>query len=180
MSDEKSKGVARACANIALAKYWGKADTRWNVPAVPSISMTLDKLVTHTQVTFDPSLRADELRIDGRRTSNTEAARIVELLDRVRKEARLKCPARVHTRNDFPTAAGLASSASGFAALAAAACSAAGLRTSAKNSARCPGNQARRRLARFTAALLSCLLEKKGTEISVQDRSQAPIIGMFS
>ena len=132
MSGKKKQGVARACANIALAKYWGKADKRWNVPAVPSISMTLDRLVTQTQVTFDPSLRADELRIDGRRTSRNEAARITELLDRVRKQARLKCPARVHTRNDFPTAAGLASSASGFAALAAAASSAAGLRMSDK------------------------------------------------
>ena len=40
---------ARACANIALAKYWGKSDVKRNVPAVPSISLTLDQLVTETR-----------------------------------------------------------------------------------------------------------------------------------
>ena len=129
---EIKKGTARACANIAWSKYWGKADTRYNIPAVPSVSMTVDRLVTHTQVTFDPRLRSDELRLDGRRTSTIEAERIVALLDRIRKAARIKDRARVASRNDFPTAAGLASSASGFAALAAAASSAAGLSVSNK------------------------------------------------
>jgi len=121
---------ARACANIALAKYWGKADVKRNVPAVPSISMTLDQLVTETKVRFDPDLRADHVRLDGRRASTEEAARVVAMLDRVRKEARLRMHARVSSHNHFPTAAGLASSASGFAALAAAASAAAGLRSS--------------------------------------------------
>lgn len=126
MSEDRS-ARARACANIALAKYWGKSDVRRNVPAVPSISLTLDRLTTETKVTFDEELARDEVRLDGRRATDTETQRVVAMLDRVRKEAKLRMRARVSSRNDFPTAAGLASSASGFAALAAASASAAGL-----------------------------------------------------
>jgi len=118
---------ARACANIALAKYWGKNDLELNLPAVPSISMTLDGLVTKTRVRFDPSLEADVVHLDGRVASAAEAARVVELLERVRGLAKTSVFAEVHSENAFPTAAGLASSASGFAALSAAACKAAGL-----------------------------------------------------
>ena len=121
MSDRPNEASARACANIALAKYWGKSDVKRNVPAVPSISMTLDQLVTETRVRFDPSLEADNVRLDGRRASTEEAARVVGMLDRIRREARIRIRARVSSHNHFPTAAGLASSASGFAALAAAA-----------------------------------------------------------
>lgn len=130
MSAPPIEATARACANIALAKYWGKADVKRNVPAVPSISMTLDQLVTETRVRFDPELRADSVRLDGRRASTQEAARVVAMLDRIRREAGLRWFARVRSHNHFPTAAGLASSASGFAALAASASSAAGLRRS--------------------------------------------------
>ena len=128
----KGEATARACANIALAKYWGKADIRRNVPAVPSISLTLDPLVTETRVRFDSSLEVDEVRLDGRRATSDERDRVVELLTRVRREARIRTKAQVSTHNRFPTAAGLASSASGFAALAASASSAAGLRVSSR------------------------------------------------
>jgi len=130
MSGRPNEASARACANIALAKYWGKSDVKRNVPAVPSISMTLDQLVTETRVRFDPSLAADSVRLDGRRASTEEAARVVAMLDRVRRDARMRVRAKVSSHNHFPTAAGLASSASGFAALAAAASAAAGLRHS--------------------------------------------------
>ncbi len=132
MSERAFEASARACANIALAKYWGKADVKWNVPAVPSISLTLDQLVTETRVRFDPSLRADLVRLDGRRASPKEAERVVAMLDRIRSEADLHLKAHVTSHNRFPTAAGLASSASGFAALAAAASEAAGLRFNAR------------------------------------------------
>jgi len=94
--------------------------------------MTLDQLVTETRVRFDASLDADRIRLDGRRASTEEAARVIAMLDRVRREARLRLRARVSSHNHFPTAAGLASSASGFAALAAAAAGAAGLRLSSR------------------------------------------------
>ncbi|MEM7435079.1 MAG: diphosphomevalonate decarboxylase [Myxococcota bacterium] len=128
MNNAGPEVIARAHANIALAKYWGKADVRHNVPAVPSISLTLDQLVTETRVRFDPSLSDDEVRLDGRRATATERARVVEMLNRVRRAAAIRTRARVSSHNRFPTAAGLASSASGFAALAGAATHAAGLR----------------------------------------------------
>ncbi|MGB9338707.1 MAG: diphosphomevalonate decarboxylase [Polyangiales bacterium] len=127
MIESPMEASARACANIALAKYWGKADVKRNVPAVPSVSLTLDQLVTETRVRFDRSLGADLVRLDGRRATETEADRVIAMLNRVRREARLRLKARVSSHNHFPTAAGLASSASGFAALAAAASAAAGI-----------------------------------------------------
>ncbi len=122
-----NRAVARACSNIALSKYWGKSDIEHNLPAVPSISMTLSGLVTTTSVRFDGSLKEDQVRLDDRVASAREAVRVCELLDRVRALAQIDARAEVDTRNDFPTAAGLASSASGFAALAGAACAAAGV-----------------------------------------------------
>ena len=124
------QGSARARANIALAKYWGKSDEQLNLPAVPSISMTLDPLVTETSVHFEPGLAQDTLALDGAPASEGERRRASELLDRIRERAGLQLRARVESRNDFPTAAGLASSASGFAALAGAAARAAGLELS--------------------------------------------------
>lgn len=118
---------ARACANIALAKYWGKSDVALNLPAVPSISMTLDRLVTETRVSFDGALAEDVVLLDGSEAMGSARRRVIELLERVRERAGLETHARVETANRFPTAAGLASSASGFAALAAAATVAAGL-----------------------------------------------------
>ena len=120
-------GSARAIAhaNIALAKYWGKSDVLHNLPAVPSISLTLAELTTETEVSFDADLERDELVLDGRVSTSSEMRRVVALLDRVRTEAGVQRHARVVSENRFPTAAGLASSASGFAALAAAAMEAA-------------------------------------------------------
>lgn len=132
MTETRLEASARACANIALAKYWGKADVKRNIPAVPSISLTLDQLVTETRVRFDPSLSSDLVRLDGRRATEAEADRVIAMLNRVRREARLRVKAHVSSHNHFPTAAGLASSASGFAALAASASAAAGIRFNAR------------------------------------------------
>ncbi len=118
--------TARALAhsNIALAKYWGKRDAALNIPAVGSISITLDALHTDTRVTFDPGLTNDELWLDEREQSTD---RVSVVLDLVRERAGFDHRARVVSSNNFPTGAGLASSASGFAALAVAAGAAAGL-----------------------------------------------------
>ncbi len=120
-----ARAIARA--NIALAKYWGKSDDATNLPAVPSVSLTLDPLVTETTVTFDPGLDADAFVLDGEPAREGELARVRALLDEVRAASGLTDHARVESANQFPTAAGLASSASGFAALAGAASRAAGL-----------------------------------------------------
>ena len=118
---------ATARANIALAKYWGKADDTLNLPAVPSVSITLDPLTTRTRVHFRSDLDADRFSLDGKPAQAKETARVTKLLDSVRSAAALKLFAEVESANDFPTASGLASSASGFCALAAAARAAAGL-----------------------------------------------------
>jgi diphosphomevalonate decarboxylase len=122
-----SRATATAHANIALAKYWGKLDQGKNLAAVPSLSLTLNALKTRTTVELDPSLGEDELTLDGRPARDKEKKRVVALLDRVRALAGSSARARVTSANSFPTAAGLASSASGFAALALAATRAAGL-----------------------------------------------------
>jgi diphosphomevalonate decarboxylase len=119
--------AAIACSNIALCKYWGKLDSERNLPAVPSLSLTLEALRTTTEVTFTPGLAEDELRLNGEVAPLEASARVSKLLERVRREAGSTLRARVSSVNDFPTAAGLASSASGFAALALAARHAAGL-----------------------------------------------------
>lgn len=121
------KARARACANIALAKYWGKSDTGRNLTAVPSLSVTLDGLVTETEVEFVPGLPRDEVELDGLPATGRVLERAVLLLDRVRALAGSTARARVRSHNAFPTAAGLASSASGFAALAVACDAALGL-----------------------------------------------------
>lgn len=123
---ECALGRATARANIALAKYWGKSDIAHNLPAVPSISLTLEELVTETEVRFVSGLEHDDFALDGRPATPTEMKRAVALLDRVRSHAGISHGARVTSYNRFPTAAGLASSASGFAALATAATQAAG------------------------------------------------------
>jgi diphosphomevalonate decarboxylase len=118
--------VATAHSNIALAKYWGKRARPGNYPAVPSVSVTLAGLSTKTSVRFDPALGADELVLNGKLQTGDALARASELLDRVRAAAGSTLRARIETANDFPTASGLASSASGFAALALAAAKAIG------------------------------------------------------
>lgn len=121
------KATAVARANIALAKYWGKSDETLNLPAVPSVSMTLAPMRTETSVVLEPTLDHDVFELDGTRASDKESARVATMLAEIRAEAHDKTHARVASRNFFPTASGLASSASGFAALAAAARAAYGL-----------------------------------------------------
>lgn len=126
----KRIGRAEACANIALAKYWGKSDRGDNLTAVPSLSLSLDALRTRTEVVFDDRLDRDVVTMGGEELTSRPLERVSVHLDRIRERAGLKLRARVMSENNFPTAAGLASSASGFAALATAAAQAAGLELS--------------------------------------------------
>jgi diphosphomevalonate decarboxylase len=123
------RASARARANFALVKYWGKSDARLNVPAVGSISITLDALWSDTDVEFDERLGADELSLDGQRRAD-QLAKVSACLDLLRERAGVRTRARVTSSNNFPTGAGLASSASGFAALVTAAAGALNLELS--------------------------------------------------
>jgi diphosphomevalonate decarboxylase len=121
------EAVAISHPNIALAKYWGKRAYGHNLPAVPSLSVTLSGMLTKTRVAFDPSLADDVLILNRAEAPEAQTARVRSLLNRVRSRAGITHRARVESTNDFPTASGLASSASAFSALAVAAMRAAGL-----------------------------------------------------
>ncbi len=118
--------TARAHANIALIKYWGKRPGPLNLPATASLSITLGALATTTKVSFDPDLAADRVTINDR-GDPAVTCRISAWLDLVRAAAGAEWHAAIDSRNNFPTAAGLASSASGFAALVVAAEAALGI-----------------------------------------------------
>ena len=119
--------TALAHPNIAFIKYWGNRDERLRLPVNGSISMNLDGLFTRTTVSFQPSLGLDELIINGHEVTGKGLDRVSGILDIVRKAAGSDLRAEVLSENNFPTGAGIASSAAAFAALALAAANAAGL-----------------------------------------------------
>src|SRR5215208_2002233 len=119
--------TAQASPNIAFIKYWGNRDNALRVPGNGSISMNLDGLYTRTTVSFQPSLPFDELIINGHEIRGAGLDRIAYLLDIIRGMAGLQERAEVISENNFPSGAGIASSASAFAALALAGSKAAGL-----------------------------------------------------
>lgn len=111
----------RAYTNIALIKYWGKKDTTWMLPQNNSLSLTLDAFYTDTQVEFNEKFTADELWIDGQKQDTRALKKAQIILDLVRTRAQTDLKAKISSINHVPTAAGLASSASGLSALAGAA-----------------------------------------------------------
>ena len=114
----KAIGIARAHTNIALIKYWGKRDKDLFLPMNSSLSLTLDAFYTDTKVTFDDSLTEDSFLLNGKRQSEKEISKISRFLDLFCEYIGKRPFARVESLNFVPTAAGLASSASAFAALA--------------------------------------------------------------
>ncbi|MCC4311599.1 diphosphomevalonate decarboxylase [Carnobacterium maltaromaticum] len=120
-------GKARAYTNIALIKYWGKKDDDLILPMNSSLSLTLDAFYTETTVHFDATLKEDQFYLNQTLQNPTQTKKTTRFLDLVRQEAGITTPAIIESTNYVPTAAGLASSASGFAALAGAASLASGL-----------------------------------------------------
>lgn len=112
----QSSGHAYAPANIALAKYWGKRDAKLNLPNNGSLSISLGTLGTKTTVTaLDAAqdcvkLNGQEMPVDSAFYQKVVA--FVNLFRRQQPQSLL-----IDSHNSIPTAAGLASSASGFAAL---------------------------------------------------------------
>ena len=150
-SSSERKATCRAGSNIAFIKYWGVADAGFalggrhpgplsprqtkdlNIPLNNSISMTLADAHTTTTVAWDDSARlpTDTVVIDGVQLKRAPAQRIVDHLDRLRALAGVPYKARVVSNNNFPMASGIASSASGFAALTVAGAAALGHRLDA-------------------------------------------------
>ncbi|TPR25546.1 diphosphomevalonate decarboxylase [Apilactobacillus micheneri] len=125
MSLDNNPITARAHTNIALVKYWGKKDEKLIIPNNSSISLTLDEFYTETTVNFDDNLHQDIMYLDNKKVNSIKS--ITNFMDIVRNLSNINKFAKIISYNHVPTSAGLASSASGFAALAAATSKAAGL-----------------------------------------------------
>ena len=131
-----NKTTAVACSNIAFVKYWGKRDKTLRLPLNSSLSVALSQATTTTTVALNPDLAEDEVVIEGQAAPDPVRLRVIRHLDRIRQMARVEQRARVASRNSFPRDAGIASSASGFAALTLAATRAAGLELSTRELSR--------------------------------------------
>lgn len=125
MSEKRATAIASP--NIAFIKYWGNRDSALRLPANASLSMTLSNLHTNTTVIFDDRLEADQIEINGNPASEEAASRVTSHLDLIRTLSGLPYFASISSQSNFPAGAGIASSASAFAALTAAASKAAGL-----------------------------------------------------
>lgn len=123
-----SIATATAHPNIAFIKYWGNLDNDLRLPANPSISMCLDGLVTETTVRWDDAASSDELTLNGESASQQAIDRVSKHLDQLRERLKISAKAVVTSTNNFPMGAGIASSASAFAALTVAAVAAAGVK----------------------------------------------------
>lgn len=113
--------TVRAHTNIALIKYWGKANKALKIPFNSSLSLTLDQFYTDTKVTYDESLTKDVFILDDVLVEDHIAKRVYWFMDQIRERYNISLFARIESWNHVPKEAGLASSASAFAALAKAA-----------------------------------------------------------
>ena len=106
--------TAYAPANIALAKYWGKRDRVLNLPVNGSLSISLG---SHGSRTSIRAADADSIILNGERVAGDSPLhrRTFAFIEHIRRGA--PQPLAISSENTIPTAAGLASSASGFAAL---------------------------------------------------------------
>lgn len=116
LSDSKKARVFSP-VNIALAKYWGKRDVKLNLPTNGSISVSLENYGSFTTVEFHHSFLSDELILNGK-PQPEKLSKVQKVLNEVRKASGISLFARVQSKNNFPTGAGLASSASGISAVA--------------------------------------------------------------
>lgn len=108
--------TAKAHTNIALIKYWGKSDSVLNLPTTSSLSMTLEPFFTTTSVSYTDE-KKDRLILNH---EEQDSQRVSRFLDVFRENYGNFPKIQVTSENQVPTAAGLASSASSFAALTAA------------------------------------------------------------
>lgn len=112
------KATSKSPANIAFIKYWGKTDPKKRIPQNNSISMCLSDLYSLCTVEFSPKFKSDKIEfLEEKVVEEKEIARIIEVLERLRNLANCQFKARVATKNNFPKATGIASSASGLSAV---------------------------------------------------------------
>lgn len=133
------KSSAIAHSNIALIKYWGRSqhhDPNLNIPLNDTVSITKYgltdgiQLQTHTTIEFSSDYDEDQAAVGGQQIMGRHLERIIRVIDHLRDISKISYKFKMQSKNDFPTQAGLASSASAFAALALAAAYALGLKFS--------------------------------------------------
>lgn len=165
-----TKAAVRAHTNIALIKYWGKADETLFLPMNSSISLTLDGLYTDTFVEISDTFTEDQFYLNDVLQSPEETAKISRFLDLFRNKSGITHFIQVKSVNHVPTAAGLASSASAFAALAGALNRATGLNMDLETLS----TYARRGSGSATRSLFGGFVEwQKGT--SSEDSMAVPV-----
>lgn len=145
MSDETIQLVTCECApNIALIKYWGKLDDNLILPLNSSVSITLDKKILNTKTSVMLIKKSNNANrnekdvklwlnnklsefnendsVESHKNNVINIKRFLNILNKLRSNCQLENSndylVRVCTQNTFPTAAGMASSASGYACLA--------------------------------------------------------------
>jgi diphosphomevalonate decarboxylase len=121
------QATARAHPNIAFIKFWGLEDEASRIPANGSLSMNIAPLATTTTVEFDSQLQEDVFTLNRATVTGEGLQRVQHFMDRIRRLAGETLYAHISSDNNFPMGVGLASSASGFAALALAGTTALGL-----------------------------------------------------
>lgn len=159
---------AQAQPNIALIKYWGKRNCGENLPATGSLSITLDALWTRMSVDFGSDADSDRLWVNGDENSSM-LRRVSACLDRVCGGDRAS--AIVHSSSNFPIGAGLASSASAFAALVTAAAAAGGLSRDRRTLARLAGASSGSAARSFYPGIVVLDVSDDGIEVSALDGS---------
>tara|TARA_B100001250_G_scaffold208861_1_gene179277 strand:- start:1245 stop:2234 length:990 start_codon:yes stop_codon:yes gene_type:complete len=107
--------TAIAHPNFALIKYWGKADSRSNMPAMSSISLTIDSLTSTTKISINTNSNENLWILNGK--EQNDLGRINPVLKYLNNISGNNFGCMIKSENNFPTAAGLASSASGIASL---------------------------------------------------------------
>jgi diphosphomevalonate decarboxylase len=114
-----------APTNIATIKYWGKEDVHLNTPLNSSVSVTLDPrdLNAKTTVCSSSSFHSTRFWLNGKedKNINKRVQKVIEEMKKIAKDPTKWQNAHFHivSENSFPTAAGLASSAAGYACLVA-------------------------------------------------------------
>lgn len=110
-------GQARAHTNIALIKYWGKKDPDLFLPMVSSLSLTLSAFYTDTRVSFSESYTENRLLVNGLEQTGKAKESLDRFMSVIGSKMEHPLPIHVESFNHVPTAAGLASSASAYAAM---------------------------------------------------------------
>lgn len=118
---EKHSVIVKAHPNIAFIKYWGNQDNSLRLPSNGSISMNLANLNTVTSVSISQRSDHDSLDLNGMQQTGPPLIRVQQFLDRFRNMFKKQKYLAIKSTNDFPMSAGIASSASAFAALSSAA-----------------------------------------------------------